>query len=111
MSSVNISKRVRDNDFFLKALLNAKSGKQRRLLLTYASREEILSLGEIVTNFLVGNIVVDKKDNFPLYIKAKRLFRVLGFNGRKSWRKRQQAALDLGRVLLIFLKDIIPEVL
>ena len=111
MSNVSVSQRVRDNDFFLRALLNARSGKQRRLLLTYATREEILALAEIVTNFLVGNIVLEDTDNFPLYIKSKRFFRVLGFNGRKSWRKRQQAALDLSKVLSVFLKDILPVVL
>ena len=110
MSNVNISQRVKDTDYFLRTLMHAKSGKQRRLLLKYASREELMSLAEVVTNFLLGNLVIDNKENFPLYVKNKRLFRVLGFSGRKSWKKRQQAALDLGRVLVVFLKDVLPVV-
>ena len=108
MSSVKVSQRVVDNEYFLKAVMHAKSVKQRRLLLRYAVREEILALSEVVANYLVGVIQIDNDEHFGLYVRHKRLFRVLGFKGRKSWKKRQQAAIDLGKVLMVFLKDVMP---
>ena len=111
MSVINVSQRVKENEYFLKALMHAKSVKHRKLLLKYAKREEILALAEIVTNYLTGNIHLEDEENYQTYFKNKRYLRVLGFKGRKSWKKRKQAALDLGRVLLIFLKDALSVIL
>ena len=111
MPEINVSQRVRDNEYFLRALMYAKSVKQRRLLLYYAKREEILAIAEIVANYLNGNIHLNNEDNFSLYVKNKRYLRVIGFKGRKSWKKRKQAAVDLGRVLIILLNDTLPILL
>ena len=45
--------RVNENKYFIEALLNSRSPRQRTNLLKYANREQILALSEIVANFFV----------------------------------------------------------
>jgi hypothetical protein len=90
---------------FIKVLANARSNAQRRNLLKYASRQEILAISEIFINYLLGILKFSSSENYRLYFKFKQLFRVIGFAGRKSWLKRKQAAIDLGKILSIFLKE------
>ena len=71
----------------------------------YATRGQILAIAEIVANYLQGNIKLENLSNFHLYVKKRKFFRILGNRGRKSWVKRKQAALDLGKVLVKFLVD------
>jgi hypothetical protein len=94
--------------YFLKSLASAKSPRQRRSILHFATRDEIISLAEIVLNYIAGNIKNVSLDKFKIFSKYKKFFRILGFNGRKSWLKRKQAAKQLGRVLVIFLKEVLP---
>ena len=96
--------KIEDYQYFLRIVANSTSAAQRRCLLKYASRMEILALSEVVANYLNGFIQISQ-DNFPLFLKHKRLFRIIGFAGRKSWIKCKQAAIDLGKVLSVFLKD------
>lgn len=96
--------------YFLKSLLLAKSPKQRRSILYFATQEEILVLSEIVLNYIVGNIKNISDDKFRIFSKYKRLFRILGFKGRKSWLKRKKAAQELGKVLIIFLNEVLPVI-
>ena len=103
-------KKVEEYQYFLRVVANATSAAQRRCLLKFASRMEILALSELVANYLTGYFQLSQK-NFPLYLKHKNLFRIIGFAGRKSWLKRKQAALDLGKVLSVFLKDALQTVL
>jgi preprotein translocase subunit Sec63 len=94
--------------YFLKALALAKSPRQRKSILHFASRKEIIGLSEIVLNYILGNIKNVSEDKFKLFTKYKKFFRILGFNGRKSWIKRKQAARNLGKVLVIFLNEVLP---
>ena len=100
--------RSSDYDYFLLAIANSRSSRQRKSILDFATREEILTLSEIFLNFLLGNITLASDKNFPTYSRYRSLFRLIGFKGRKSWLKRKQAALDLGKVLVIFLRDVLP---
>ena len=97
-------KRLSRNEYFVKALINVKSPKQRGALLKYATRDQILTLSEIIVNFLQGNIKFTSEDQLRDFIKHKRLFRIAGFRGRKSWIKRKQAIIDLGKTFIKFLK-------
>ena len=103
--------KVKENEYFLRALLNAKSPKQRKNLLKYANRKQVLAISEIFTNFLHGNIESDNPDFAKKFNKQKRLFRVIGFKGRKSWLKRKQAIIELGKTVLIFLRDVLMKLL
>jgi hypothetical protein len=94
--------------YFLKSLTLAKTPRQRKSVLHFATRSEIIALAEIVLNYIAGNIKNVSKDKFKLFAKYKKFFRILGFNGRKSWIKRKQAARDLGKVLVIFLNEVLP---
>jgi hypothetical protein len=92
---------------FVKLLAKAKTPSQRRAFLKYASRPEILTVGELFANFLSGFIKLPNPDLLSLFSKYKRLFRVIGFAGRKSWLKRKQAAVDLGKILSLFLTEVL----
>lgn len=105
-----VSEKIRDKEYFLKGILYAKSAKKRQFILHHAGRGEIMALAEVVANVLIGNIDILNSERFPLYWKKKALFRTLGFAGRISWKKRLQAALKLGRVLVFFLADVLPTV-
>ena len=103
--------RLKQNRYFIFALANSKNRKQRLNLLRFATREQVLSLAEIVANFLKGNISIPNKTKIGKYRRRKRLFRVLGYMGRKSWLQRKQAAVDLGSSLIQFLNEILPVLL
>ena len=98
--------RVQENNYFLQALQKTKSYKQRKYILKHATRDQIITLAEIVANYLAGNLKINDPSNYRLYLKQKRYFRILGHSGRKSWVKRKQAALKLGKLLVKFLGDV-----
>ena len=98
--------RLNEYKYFINFLQKTKSSQQRKYVLKYATRGQILSIAEIVANYLEGNIQLTNLNNFRIYVKRRKLFRVLGHRGRKSWVKRKQAALELGKVLVKFLLDI-----
>lgn len=98
--------RVKENLYFITTLLNSTSPKQRKNLLKYASKDQILALSEIVINFLNGNVTVANDSNFTRFQKYKKLFRIIGSEKKISWHKRQQALIKLGKILVIFLKDV-----
>ena len=85
-----------DYDYFLLAIANARSSRQKKSILDYATREEILALSEVFLNFLLGHIKLSSDKNFQTYSRYKALFRFIGFKGRRSWLKRKQAAVELG---------------
>jgi hypothetical protein len=95
---------------FFNSLLLAKSPRHRRSILHFATREEIIKLSEIVLNYIIGNIIIKSQtgDKYKLFTKYKKFFRILGFKGRISWIKRKEAAEKLGKVLVIFLKEVLP---
>ena len=99
--------RIERNKVFIETLANSKSPKQRVILIQLANRDQILTLSEIFANFLHGTIDLSNTGNFKSYKRNKRLFRVIGFKGRKSWLERKKAAKQLGRVLVKFLKDVL----
>jgi hypothetical protein len=95
--------------YFLKSLSLAKSPRKRRSILHFATRDEILMLAEVVLNYIAGNIKINtSEDKFKIFSRYKHLFRILGFKGRKSWLKRKQAAKDLGKILIVFLQEVLP---
>jgi hypothetical protein len=97
--------------YFLKSLLVVKSPKQRRNILHFATREEIIALSEIVLNYIEGNIKVNlSSDKFKIFSKHKNLFRILGYKGKISWLKRKKAAQELGKTLILFLSEILPKI-
>ena len=98
--------RLDDNKYFIIFLQKTKSLNQRRSVLKYATRGQILTLSELVANYLHGNIELANLNNYKTFVKNRHLFRILGYTGRKSWIKRKQAAIDLGKVLIKFLLDI-----
>ena len=102
------SARVREKDYFLRILANAKNTQVIHLTLQYASREEVLALAEVVANFLAGTIPLASEARKPMYARRKKLFRELGFRGKKAWTARREAAQSLGKVISSFLKDILP---
>ena len=65
--------KVKENEYFLRALLNAKSPKQRKNLLKYANRKQVLAISEIFTNFLHGNIESDNPDFVKKFNKNKKI--------------------------------------
>lgn len=101
--------RVNRNLHFIRLLSTVNTPRQRQNLIKLAHRDQILALGELVLNFLLGNIKVESKVNKSLYYRYRRLLRVLGFDGRISWNKRKQAALSLGKTLVLLLQDILPN--
>ena len=110
MKEVDMGK-IQDYDYFIQFLRKTNSSRQRKCLLKYATRGQILALAEIVANYLAGNIGLKTSVNFSVYVRHKRLFRVLGHKGRRSWLKRKQAAVTLGRVLVKFLLDVTDKVI
>ena len=93
-------------EYFIQVLKKTKSSRQRKCMLKYATKGQILALGEIVANYLEGNIVMHNSEHFSVFMKYKKYFRVLGYKGRRSWLKRREAAIHLGKVLVRFLIDI-----
>ena len=106
-----VSDKVKDKEYFFKSLLHASSARKRRILLEHATRGEIVALAEVVANVLAGIPDVTGFDNYMLYVKKRHLFRILGFRGRISWKKRVQAAVELGHVLTLFIGDVLPILL
>ena len=68
--------RVRQNSHFL-SLLHTTNNKQKKQLLKAATREQILTLSEIVLNLLEGNLPVSHHDLQSL-LKFKNILRKLG---------------------------------
>ena len=102
--------RVKRNAKFIQLLIDSKfSPAQRQFILKAASKDQVLSLGEILVNVLKGNLVISAQQTTNLS-KYKQFLRKVGQEGRLSWKVRRdhltKSAPSLFKVLVILEKQI-----
>lgn len=109
ISGWTMSARVRRHLNFVRVLINPDiSEKQKKNLLEAATKEEVLSLCEIVLNFLMRNIPVSDGSKESLYRYRQAYRRLTPPKEALDWKQRKDLLTKHSRAIVKLLQIVYP---